>query len=952
MKVKKVIFFSIVMASFFLLIYFSGDNDVSLNVGQEDNRPPEEEKEKGDTTRYSPRFKSGVQVSFETANPDSKGSWKCIGPFGIPEVRFTASGTGAADHVTIHPDNPSIMYLSVRNGGLFRTTNHGKHWEPLSDYFCSGCYCTALCRSQPDILYMGSEDNSIWVTDDACQTWTLRKNGITDKVYDIQIDPDNPDRALAATLGGLMLTVDRGINWTKVISGRITDIHVTDNWEHIAVTKNQTPDQVKPGYLYSSTQGDEWQEIIITDKFEEISKAYIAFHEPRQGGELIVYAFLMSDQGASKVGPTRFIGLFKSVDTGQTFTEIVNSRYNYPNGPVLLQNKNGGFVELGDDYGGVNPYTSATWVSEFYVDPNNPNHLLTMREKFWTSFDGGQTWQMGPSYGSSNWADNRYCIHNYSKDYLYWCNDGGLWGMAFKDLFPNYLGAGTVREHIGDLCIQEGSQCDVSLMNKRVFMTGGQDLGQFFTRKGRDTHVGAADVYRGRICPVNDSLFLTGGLEIKISGYSEDFTLYNNINANHFDGYQIFGFTRNSDKLVRSPKGQNAWLTSKNKNENKFSWTGSGNSLIDEWEEVVHPGAIGVTRLSPGTFEQSRANEDVAFLGSQTSRKVFITNDLTSLHPEFSELPDAPSATHYRIATHPDSVNTVVLATEKKVYLSKDKGETWTRLPSFPKYRPFKILIDKNTEYGVYAVTSTTVYYLDETLSGWIEFNKGLPNRHITEMRMVHYPDGDSRLILSKYGRGVWESPLYSVQNSQLPFPDFELHGASKSEITLGESVQMTDLSGNADEISWEMTHESGQYTIRAGNEIEPVFSPVYTGFYSVSQIAENSNGTKTLIKDLYVKLNNGWTLNTDDISSTENLVTVYPNPSNGEFNIQYQSSEDGEVIINILNFSGQLIDSKVHSSSIPEMRIPIFMEKEPKGIYFVQVIQGNFSETHKILLQ
>ncbi|MEA1876162.1 MAG: hypothetical protein U9N86_04810, partial [Bacteroidota bacterium] len=579
MKTKKIIFLSLVLGSCFLLVYFLGntdkillpaelqDTDVSLNIDQEDNRPPEEEKEKGDTTRYSPRYKSGVQVSFETANPDSKGSWKCIGPFGIPEVRFTASGTGAADHVTIHPDNPSIMYLSVRNGGLFRTINHGKHWEPLSDYFCSGCYCTALCRSQPDILYMGSEDNSIWVTDDACQSWTLRKNGITDKVYDIQVDPNNPDRALAATLGGLMLTVDRGINWTKVISGKITDIHVTDNWEHIAVTKNQTPDQVKPDYLHSTTRGDEWENVSITDKFEEVSKVYIAFHEPLDGGELLIYAFLMSDTGASNIGPTRFIGLFKSVDAGQTFSEITNPRYDYPNGPVLLQNNNGVFVELNDDYGGVNPYTSATWVSEFYVDPNNPDHLLTMREKFWTSFDGGQTWQMGPSYGSSNWADNRYCIHNHAKDYLYWCNDGGLWGMAFKNLFPNYLGREKVNDHIGDLCIQEGSQCDVSLMNKRVFMTGGQDLGQFFTRKGRDTHVGAADVYRGRICPVNDSLFLTGGLEIKISGYSEDFTLYNNINANHFDGYQIFGFTRNSDKLVRSPKGQNAWLTSKNKNE-------------------------------------------------------------------------------------------------------------------------------------------------------------------------------------------------------------------------------------------------------------------------------------------------------------------------------------------------------------------------------------------------
>ena len=62
-------------------------------------------------------------VAFGVPNSNSKGYWRNIGPFGVPEVYKAQQANGAAEHVVFHPDNPEIMYKSIRHGGLFKTTN-------------------------------------------------------------------------------------------------------------------------------------------------------------------------------------------------------------------------------------------------------------------------------------------------------------------------------------------------------------------------------------------------------------------------------------------------------------------------------------------------------------------------------------------------------------------------------------------------------------------------------------------------------------------------------------------------------------------------------------------------------------------------------------------------------------------------------------------------------------
>lgn len=786
-----------------------------------------------------PSIPNGTKVYYSTPNSGSAGNWKNIGPFGDPDIKWSATGNGATDYVTMHPTQPNVMYLSVRNGGLWKTENYGKNWIPMTDYFASPhVSCLGISKSAPNIMYLGAkQDELIWYSDDEGQSWENRSNGLEGEIHEILIDPIDETRAIAATRKGIYLTIDAGLNWTQKLSGVYTDIEMTDNWDALGVSIDYSNGgNVSPSFFKSIDKGNTWTSITVTTDFNLVDRVFIAFQGTGVNPTILAYIQI---EGNS---PTRFAGLYKSTNGGGAFNRVVHPAYAYPNGMVPLS-KN--LTELDDGYGGVNPYSQATWVGEFFVDPNDADHLLTMREKFWGSDNGGQTWEQRPSYGGATWADNRFCTTNTAKDTLFWCNDGGLWAIALADCFP-FSGNSKVVSKNGDICIQEGTQMDVSLQNKDCHMTGGQDIGQVFQRNGKGTHVASADVYRGRICPYDDSKFITGVLNVDVNG--TNYPLYNSIDADHFDSKRIYGFSKIPVNLIRSPQGQDAWNVSNFLGENVanaggHSWTSS----VSNWEIISNP----VPTLEPGTFEQSWANKEIAFLADEYGEKMYKTENLSAATPTWTQLASAPASHRYRMATHPNDENLVGLVTYNTAYISRDKGVSWVSLGSFPGTFPLRVLFDKNTQEGMYVATDLTVWYKDETMSDWIEFNKGLPLQLIKDMRMVHYPDGDSRIYVTKYGRGNWYSPTYEKLVNDEVIADFSIHGNSASTINVGEYVQLYDLSMNADNLVW--TIENGTDKITVHDELKPRVRLLKPGYYKVTLVATNSSNSDTKIQTDYI---------------------------------------------------------------------------------------------------
>ncbi len=104
-----------------------------------------------------------------------------------------------------------------------------------------------------------------------------------------------------------------------------------------------------------------------------------------------------------------------------------------------------------------------------------------------------------------------------------------------------------------------------------------------------------------------------------------------------------------------------------------------------------------------------------------------------------------------------------------------------------------------------------------------------------------------------------------------------------------------------------------------------------------------NSTGVTTL---------NGWgpTVGVAESNSTNTSITIYPNPSNGEFNIEIKQNGMQNVLVKVLNVVGQTILLKALSNANSGV-FSIDLTNEPKGIYFAEITTSTEKTVTKITI-
>ena len=95
----------------------------------------------------------------------------------------------------------------------------------------------------------------------------------------------------------------------------------------------------------------------------------------------------------------------------------------------------------------------------------------------------------------------------------------------------------------------------------------------------------------------------------------------------------------------------------------------------------------------------------------------------------------------------------------------------------------------------------------------------------------------------------------------------------------------------------------------------------------------------------------NNITTNIKDIESDANLH-IYPNPTQGFFQIEYMSLIKGALQINITDVNGKIVYTQAVTKFEGEFKTNVDLSKQAKGVYFIEIVAEEKRQVKKVVLE
>lgn len=157
----------------------------------------------------------------------------------LPPVRFENFGPGnfggRIRTIGVHPQNPDIMLVGGVNGGIWKTTDGGIHWEPKSDFLASLAIASMVVDpDQPNRVFVGTGEGffnfdaargvGIFVSEDFGESWNHLTSTMTGDFFYVNRMARVPGSQvlIAATRSGIFRSPDLGVSWSEA-AGFATD---------------------------------------------------------------------------------------------------------------------------------------------------------------------------------------------------------------------------------------------------------------------------------------------------------------------------------------------------------------------------------------------------------------------------------------------------------------------------------------------------------------------------------------------------------------------------------------------------------------------------------------------------------------------------------------------------------------------------------------------------------
>ncbi len=666
----------------------------------------------------------------------SEVTWELLGPQPTNTGYAYPTTSGRVTALAVDPTTSSTVYAGGADGGIWKTTNGGTTWSPLTDGQASlSTGAIAIAPSNHEVVYVGTgEENfnsdgyagvGILKSTNAGSSWTLTTSPFNDiDIGELAVHPTNDDVVLAATTNGVYLTTNGGTSWTQEISGTATGVvfnpsngdtaYAAVEGEGIYVSTNEgaswskdngsgsgalpssdvgrialaiapsSPSTLFAGIanssdgdllgLYKTTNGgSSWtKESSITD-YCTPQCWYDDVVAVDPGNASVVYVGGSEDNGT----------LFQSVNGGSTWTNVTlgdNLVELHEDHHALAFSASGAILYVGND-GGVWSNSSPASTT---VDWTNLNATLAITQ-FYPGLSIGAS---DPNLAYGGTQDNGVQQYQGTIAWNYaWCGDAGWTALDF-----------TNSDNVYASC----AQYDVEKS------TEGGVLGTWYPATS-----GISTGDRAQFIPplVMDPVTAE--------------TLY-------FGTYRVYQTTN----------GAESWATISS------DLTGGSGTVT----------AIGV----------APSNHKVMYVGTSNGY-VEMTSNAGSGATWTKVSSGLPDQSITQVVVSPTTSSTVYVAfsgfpsgSGQHIYESTNSGSTWTDISKdLPNSPVNDLVVDPTYSDTLYAAMDVGVYYTTNSGSAWTTLLSGLPDSAVLALKMYK---SSRTLWAATHGRSIWSISVSSIE--------------------------------------------------------------------------------------------------------------------------------------------------------------------------------------------
>ncbi len=700
-----------------------------------------------------------VRSALNGRTSDNTVEWQVISPIVTYDYlhKKVSPAQSNIQRLRASRSNPNVLYCGSETGLVFRTSDKGESWQPCNDgeWMAGEITTIDISATNPDRVLVGA-GGIFWISNDGGASWdniTPVKSTYarTSVAY---FHPENDNIIVAGDRSQLWRSTDGGVTWQWMLGGMVFDIKFSVQNPNVCYVAIEQENTVK---MYKSTDGGASWNILTLDDQPLIS-ARIGLSEAPTGADY-VYLWACRRNHLSQPGPLYFSGpalLYKSTDGGASFTVT---------DPVSQ-------MEAVDANGGQGYYDLVCTASA-----TNPEHLLVGIIQLYRSTDGGKTFEnMGGYYGKFDLHCDMQSIQTNGAGDTWLSTDGGV-------IYSNDFFADDAQPKINGLYASEMWGFDQG-WNEDVMVGGRNHNGNM---SQIDRYNGVTLSMRGSERPTG-YVFLSNPRKIAFSDSENvmmpddwrddflpfyDFWTYPKESSQHgfyfeFDPRyaQCFYIVQESEKV----DANTLWRTRDD---------GASFSSVYTFDDPIN--AIALSRSNPDKIVAT------------TWGRIYYSLDAGATFTEYDIPEEMTHSINYKIAIHPTNEDEIWLSDGNPggFWRTVDNGRTWEKLDdglTFANWegkneahsvgRFFLTGNEKNAAYAIaftlgylnesYSTTRGRVLYRDDTTDGWVNMSDGLPKVVNLNRMLPFYKNGVIRLATNN---GIWQRPLVDSEFKPIAQP-------------------------------------------------------------------------------------------------------------------------------------------------------------------------------------